>query len=61
MKHLNYILAVLLTVLWVIGFFTHVAGYAIHFLLIGALALILANVVLYDKKNTRRKHINNNN
>jgi hypothetical protein len=61
MKHLNYILAVILTVLWVIGFFTHVAGYAIHLLLLGALTLILLNVILYEKKTVTRKHIKNKN
>ncbi len=61
MKYLNYILSVILTVLWVIGFFTHVAGYAVHLLLLAALTLILVNVILYDKKDITRKHIKNNN
>jgi len=51
-KNINYILSLILIVLWVVGFFTHVIGYPIHFLLVGALTLIFINVLHDDGNNT---------
>lgn len=58
MKNLNYIIALTLIILWVIGFFTHIAGLSIHFLLIGAFTLILINVINDDVDNSQQKNIN---
>ncbi len=59
MKNLNYIIALILTVLWVVGFFTHVAGLSIHFLLAGAFTLILINVIDDDINKSSEKNTNN--
>ena len=48
MKNIIYIIAVILIIFWVVGFFTHLAGFSIHALLFGALALILINVIQDD-------------
>ncbi|MEO6302662.1 MAG: lmo0937 family membrane protein [Bacteroidia bacterium] len=55
MKNFNYILSVILIILWVTGFFTHVAGSSVHFLLIGSLILILINVISEDNNGTTEK------
>ncbi|MBL7912738.1 MAG: lmo0937 family membrane protein [Bacteroidia bacterium] len=52
MKNVNYILALILIILWVVGFFTHFIGHPIHLLLIGALTLIFINVLRDDNNNT---------
>ncbi len=59
MKNLNYIIALILIIAWVVGFFTHIAGLSIHFLLIGAFTLILINVINDDIDNSPQKNINN--
>lgn len=43
-----YIIAVLCTILWAFGFFTHLIGDYIHLLLIAAFVLILMNIVRQD-------------
>ncbi|MBA3683381.1 MAG: lmo0937 family membrane protein [Bacteroidetes bacterium] len=58
MKNLNYIIALILIILWVMGFFTHIAGFSIHFLLIGAFTLILINVINDDIDNSPQQNIN---
>jgi len=58
MKNVNYILAVILIVLWVIGFFTHFGGHSIHLLLVGAFTLILINVINDDSTNSPEQNIN---
>ncbi|MDP1801512.1 MAG: lmo0937 family membrane protein [Bacteroidota bacterium] len=55
MKNINYIVALILIIFWVIGFFTHFMGYPIHFLLIGALLLIFVNVLHDDRNNPTEK------
>jgi hypothetical protein len=59
MKKINYPLAIILIVFWVIGFFKHLGGASIHLLLIGSLALIFINVISSDKSNSAEKNINN--
>ena len=57
----NYIAAVVFTVLWAVGFFTHLVGAAIHILLIAAFALILINILYNDNNpNPKNKHLTNN-
>ncbi len=59
MKNLNYIVAIILILLWVVGFFNHFAGYSIHLLFIGALALLFINIIHDDEKQSNKKNINN--
>lgn len=59
MKNLNYIIALILIILWVVVFFTHIGGLSVHFLLIGAFTLILINVISDDTDNSPQQNINN--
>ena len=52
LKNINYIVAIILTILWSIGFFAHLAGDSVHFLFVGALVLILFNVISEDHQNS---------
>ncbi|MBA2612080.1 MAG: hypothetical protein H0U95_08920 [Bacteroidetes bacterium] len=55
MKNINYILAMILIILWIVCFFTQTQGYAFHLLLVGGLGLILVNVIYDDKNNFTEK------
>ncbi len=57
MKNFNYILAVIFIILWVVGFFTHLAGSYVHLLLVAAFILILLNIFNEDNSN-RTEHTN---
>lgn len=48
MRFINYMLSVLLIITWCIGFFNHFAGQSIHFLFMGALSLLLINIINYE-------------
>ncbi|MBA3647110.1 MAG: lmo0937 family membrane protein [Chitinophagales bacterium] len=45
MNSLLYVIAVILIIGWVIGFFAYSAGYLIHILLVLAVIAILINVI----------------
>lgn len=56
----NYIVAVVFAILWVIGFFARIAGPAIHILLAAAFALILINILHNNNNsNTKNKQLTN--
>jgi len=57
MTAFNYIAAIVFTIFWVIGFFTHILGPSVHILLIAAFALILINILFNDNPNTKNKHL----
>ena len=44
-KYMLWTIAVILIVLWALGFFTHVAGGLIHILLVVAIIVIVVNLV----------------
>jgi hypothetical protein len=57
MTVLNYILAILLTVFWAVGFFSHLADDYIHLFLITAFVLMLLNIFRHDRhKSGPSKH-----
>ncbi len=45
MQDLLYVVAIILVILWAIGFFAYSAGYIIHLLLILALIAVLLRVI----------------
>jgi hypothetical protein len=45
MKKISYIVALIMVVCWVVGYFSHKIGPSVHYLLAGALLLILINVI----------------
>lgn len=45
MKNLLYIIAIVLVIIWAIGFFGYSVGYLIHLLLIIALISILLGII----------------
>lgn len=49
MGNLLYIIAVVLIILWAIGYFGFSAGYVIHILLVIALVSILLRIIQGDK------------
>lgn len=49
MGNLLYIIAVVLIVLWAVGYFAFSAGYVIHILLVIALISILLRIIQGDK------------
>lgn len=49
MGNLLYIIAVVLIVLWAVGYFAFSAGYVIHILLVIALVSILLRIIQGDK------------
>lgn len=62
MVFVNYIVSILFIILWAIGFFTHLGGTPIHFLLIGAFTLILINILTNhhnNNPNSKNKHLIN--
>ncbi len=58
MKHVNYIIAVILAIFWVNEYFKDFENYSTHFLLIGAFSLILINIIHYDESKCNKKNIN---
>ncbi|PBQ32874.1 hypothetical protein CNR22_14195 [Sphingobacteriaceae bacterium] len=52
---INYIVAVLFTIFWAVGFFTSMVGPVVHILLLAAFALILINI-LHNDINPKRKN-----
>lgn len=49
MNNLLYIVAVVLVILWAVGFFAYSAGAVIHILLVIALIAVLLKVIRGDK------------
>jgi uncharacterized membrane protein len=45
MRNILYLIAVILVIGWVIGFFAYSAGSVIHFLLVIAIIVVLLNVI----------------
>jgi len=45
MRNLLYLVAVILVIGWLIGFFAYSAGYIIHSLLVIAIVVILLNII----------------
>ena len=52
---INYIVAVLFTILWAVGFFMQAVGPVVHILLLASFALILINI-LHNDINPKRKN-----